>query len=143
MTISGPQVLNRLDQHLPTMFVIHYLFNLASLAQAACVDVIFRIQTRKARLAKGSGLGFAFREEANFIYLQVRIRELCSRFRPSRMCSTKYHSVPPTSQRPQTLAQSLTLSALVHCRFYGTWSFVLKTSGCCLQSEGWSVQELF
>lgn len=49
------------------MFVIYYLLNWASLAKAACVDVIVSIQTRKARLAKGLGVGFAFREEANFI----------------------------------------------------------------------------
>ena len=94
MTLSDPQVSNRLDHHLPIMFVIYYLLNLARLAQAACVDVIVSIQTRKARLAKGLGGGFAVREEANFIYLQVRIREVCSRFRPSRMRSTKYQPVP-------------------------------------------------
>lgn len=87
-------MLNRLDHHLSVMFVIYYLLNLASLPQAACVDVIVRIQIRNARLTKGSGVGFAVREEANFVYLQVRIKELCSRFRPSRMCSTKYHPVP-------------------------------------------------
>lgn len=79
----------------------------------------------------------------NFIYLQARIREVCSRVRPSRRCSTKYHPVALVYQRPKTLAWSLTLSALVHCRFYGTWSFGVETLGCYLCAEGWRFQDLF
>lgn len=84
-------MLNRPDYHLPVALVIYYLL---SPAQVACANVVVSIQTRKPRLVKGSGVGFIFREETDFIYLQVRIREECSRFRPSRMCSTNYHAVP-------------------------------------------------
>lgn len=84
-------MLNRLDHNLPIVLVIYYLLSIAQVVRAG---VVVNIQTRKPRLVKGSGMGFALREEPDFIYLQVRIREECSRFRPSGMCSTNYHPVP-------------------------------------------------
>lgn len=150
LTILDPQVC---DHHLPITFVIYNLLNLASLAHTVRVDLIISLQTRKAfhprQTGKRVGVGFTFREEVNFSYLQVRVKEMSFRFRASRSSRASWvaQNLTPflTYNKDPRYQPSLWPSLLLStCGFYGTififllWSFVLKTFGCCSRSVGWS-----
>lgn len=126
LTILDPQVC---DHHLPITFVIYNLLNLASLAHTVRVDLIISLQTRKAfhprQTGKRVGVGFTFREEVNFSYLQVRVKEMSFRFRASRSSRaswvaqnlTPFLTYNKDARYQPSLWPSLLLST---CGFYGT-----------------------